>query len=55
MPVRVVERLQRTLRSSWVEAHVLEESWHVVTLDVERERVERLTANFLARVEAGLS
>jgi esterase/lipase len=32
---------------------VLERSWHVVTLDYDRERVAELAGEFLARVEAG--
>ena len=35
-----------------IEAHVLERSWHVVTEDVERDLVARLTIDFLARLEA---
>jgi len=32
---------------------VLERSWHVVTLDYERDEVARLIADFLDRVERG--
>lgn len=46
--------LRRSLGSRWIEAHVLERSWHIVTLDVERDEVGRLTADFLTRVEASL-
>jgi carboxylesterase len=56
VPVTVVEHLRRRLASTWFESHVLERSWHVVTLDVERERVAALVVDFLARVSknAGL-
>ncbi|HLK10034.1 MAG TPA: alpha/beta fold hydrolase [Candidatus Binatia bacterium] len=50
--VAETERLRRRLGSRWIEAHVLERSWHVITLDVERAEVGRLAADFLARVEA---
>jgi carboxylesterase len=43
-------RLARRLGSAWVEVHVLERSWHVITLDVERAEVGRLAVDFLARV-----
>src|SRR5437870_5438651 len=36
-----------------IESHVLERSWHVVTLYYDRDEVARLTADFLGRVEAG--
>lgn len=52
VPVTVVERLRRRLGSEWIEAHVLERSWHVVTMDVERAEVARLAVDFLDRVEA---
>ena len=59
---RFVERLLWTIASNlallrarigsrWVETHVLERSWHVVTLDYDRDEVGRLAADFLARVE----
>jgi len=48
-----VEWLRRRLGSAHIEAHVLERSWHVVTLDYDRERVAELAGEFLARVEAG--
>jgi carboxylesterase len=51
-PLTNVELLRRRLGSRRVEVHVLEESWHVITADVERERVGRLAADFLTRVEA---
>ena len=51
-PPSNVELLRRRLGSSRIEAHVLERSWHVVTEDVERDLVARLTIDFLARLEA---
>jgi carboxylesterase len=55
VPVRVVERLRSALAATWVETHVLERSWHVVTLDVDRQEVAERTTDFLARVEATLA
>jgi carboxylesterase len=52
VPVRVVDRLRAALASEWIETHVLERSWHIVTLDVEREHAARLVVDFLDRVEA---
>jgi carboxylesterase len=51
-PVSNLALLHRRLGSSQVETHVLERSWHVVTEDVERDEVARLTIAFLGRVEA---
>ncbi len=51
-PLANLVRLERGLGSRWVEAHILERSWHVITLDVERELVGRLVADFLGRVES---
>lgn len=53
IPVTSLARLRRRLGSVHVEAHVLERSWHVITLDVEREDVARLAGDFLDRVERG--
>lgn len=53
VPVGNLDLLRRALGSARVEAHVLERSWHVVVLDRDRAEVARLTADFLARVEAG--
>jgi carboxylesterase len=53
VPVANLDVLRRRLASRWLEANVLERSWHVVTLDVERDEVVRLAVDFLARVEAG--
>ena len=50
-PVAGMVRLRQKLGSRTVEAHVLERSWHVITLDYDREEVGRLTADFLDRVE----
>jgi carboxylesterase len=50
-PVSNLALLRRRLGSRQVEAHVLERSWHVVTEDVERDVVARLTIEFLSRVE----
>lgn len=55
VPVGVVERLRRALGTSWVETHVLERSWHVITLDVDRHEVAERTTDFLARVEVTLT
>ena len=52
-PVESMVRLRQKLGSRTVEAHVLERSWHVVTLDYERDEVARLIADFLDRVERG--
>src|SRR5262245_25263794 len=52
-PLANLELLQRRLGSRVTEAHVLERSWHVVTLDYDRDEVARLSADFLARIEAG--
>jgi carboxylesterase len=53
VPVANLDLLRRSLGSRWIETHMLERSWHVVTLDHDRLEVGRLTADFLARVEAG--
>jgi carboxylesterase len=54
VPVACVVRLRQRLGSRCVEAHVLERSWHVVTLDYDREEVARLAADFLDRVDRGV-
>ena len=51
-PLANLRLLESGLGSGWVETRVLEESWHVVTIDVERALVGRLAADFLGRVEA---
>ena len=53
-PVANLVRLRQRLGSRTVEAHVLERSWHVVTLDYDRDAVARLAADFLDRVERGV-
>jgi len=52
-PVESMVRLRQKLGSRAVEAHVLQRSWHVITLDYDREEVACLTAEFLERVERG--
>ena len=54
VPVAGLVRLRQRLGSRTVEAHVLERSWHVVTLDHDRDEVARLAADFLDRVERGV-
>jgi carboxylesterase len=51
-PPTNVALLQRRLGSRWIEAHILERSWHVLTEDVERDEVGRLVVDFLSRVES---
>jgi len=53
VPLANLQLALRGLGSHAIEAHVLERSWHVVTLDYDRDQVARLTADFLGRVEAG--
>ena len=48
----VLELLRSELGSRSIETHVLERSWHVVTLDYDRDEVARLAAAFLDRVAA---
>jgi carboxylesterase len=50
-PVSNLALLRRRLGSRDVEWHVLERSWHILTEDVERDLVARLTIDFLSRVE----
>jgi carboxylesterase len=54
VPLDNVELLRRSLGSRDVEVHVLERSWHVVTLDVERELVANLAGDFLERIARDL-
>jgi carboxylesterase len=54
VPLENLTRLRRGIGSQDVETHVLERSWHVVTVDYDRDEVARLTADFLARVEPTL-
>lgn len=55
VPVRSQEALRRALGSTWIEAHVLERSFHVLTEDIDRDEVARLTIDFLSRVEQRLA
>lgn len=50
VPVRSQEALRRALGSTWIEAHVLERSFHVLTEDLDRDEVARLAIDFLSRV-----
>lgn len=50
VPLENLELLRRGLGSRVLETHVLERSGHVLTVDVEREQVARLVADFLERV-----
>jgi len=52
-PVESMVRLRQKLGSRTVETHILERSWHVVTLDYDRDEVVRLSGDFLDRVERG--
>ena len=52
VPVANLELLRSELGSRSIETHVLERSWHVVTLDYDRDEVARLAAAFLDRVAA---
>jgi carboxylesterase len=52
VPVANLELLRRELGSRSIETHVLERSWHVITLDYDRDELARLAAVFLGRVEA---
>jgi carboxylesterase len=54
-PLANVDLLRQRLGSRDVQTHVLERSWHVITLDYDREEVARLAGEFLARVEARLT
>jgi carboxylesterase len=51
VPLANLDLLRRRLGSRTIETHVLERSWHVVTLDYDRDEVARLSADFLARLE----
>jgi carboxylesterase len=52
VPLGNLALLRAGLGSRQVETHVLERSWHVVTLDFDRDEVARLVADFLTRVES---
>jgi carboxylesterase len=49
VPLDNLDLLRRGLGSSIVETHVLEQSFHVVTVDRDRDEVARLVGNFLDR------
>jgi carboxylesterase len=51
-PLANLERVRQALGSRLIESHVLEHSWHVITLDHDRDEVARLTGDFLVRIEA---
>jgi len=52
VPLANLELLRRKLGSKAIETHVLERSWHIVTLDYDRDEVARLVGDFLERIEA---
>lgn len=52
VPLTQLARLQRGLGSRSIEAHVLERSAHVITIDHDRDEVARLTVDFVSRIEA---
>jgi carboxylesterase len=52
VPLANLTVLRRSIGSTDVETHVLERSWHIVTLDYDRDEVARLTGDFLTRLEA---
>lgn len=51
VPLANLALLRRKLRT--VETAILENSWHVVTIDHDREEVAQRTGAFLARIEVG--
>src|SRR5262245_25332917 len=53
VPLANLALLRQRLGSHAVETHVLERSWHVITIDYDREEVARLAGDFLERVEGG--
>jgi len=53
VPLANLRLLRRRLGSRTIETHILEHSWHVITIDYDREEVARLAGEFLERVEAG--
>jgi carboxylesterase len=52
VPLANLDYLRRRIRSTWIETGVLERSWHVITLDYDRDEVARLAGDFLTGVEA---
>jgi carboxylesterase len=55
VPVTNLEVLRSRLGSRSIETHVLERSWHVITLDYDRDQVAALTAAFLERLETRIA
>jgi carboxylesterase len=55
VPLANLELLRTRIASRQVEVHVLERSWHVVTVDYDRNEVGRLAADFLDRVETAVT
>lgn len=55
VPVTNLDVLRSRLGSRAIETHVLERSWHVITLDYDRDQVAALTVAFLERLEAQLA
>jgi len=53
VPLASLRLLRRRLGSGTIAHHVLERSWHVITVDHDRAEVARLAGEFLERVEAG--
>jgi carboxylesterase len=55
VPLANLALLRARLGSRVIETHVMERSGHVITVDHDRTEVARLTADFLARIEAQAS
>jgi carboxylesterase len=53
VPLANLDILRRELGSRTIEHHILERSWHVVTLDRDRAELERRAADFLEQVARG--
>jgi len=53
VPLANLTLLRERLGARTVETHVLERSWHVITIDHDRDEVARLAGAFLERIEAG--
>ncbi len=53
VPLTNLGVLRRRLGSRTVETRVLENSWHVITIDHDRDEVARLAGDFLERIEGG--
>ena len=50
VPLANLDQLRRGLGSRDVETHILERSWHVITVDYDRDEVAERTAAFLERI-----